>query len=228
MSQRAVKAMSSVALAYSLAFLPVLCAADEPATSPSIPEPIKRPDYSKYVHVTDVVGEVVKADSNKMTLRVTWYVPQAQGGSYRRPNLGANNGNYRNPYARNTGRQQPRVNYKEHHQDYDIDFVPESLVRTMSLPAKYDANGKRVSYSTAEIKALRTPAGASGYAASTTDLTPGTIVEVVLMRDKTIPASKATEADLRIKFAIIQGKDPHPPKDIANPKSDTKNKKAKN
>ena len=56
------------------------------------------------------------------------------------------------------------------------------------------------------------------------DLTPGTIVEVVLIRDRTIPAAKATEDDLRIKYVVIQGRDPNPPKDITNPKTDPKKK----
>jgi hypothetical protein len=49
---------------------------------------------------------------------------------------------------------------------------------------------------------------------------------VILIRDKSIPAAKATEDDLRIKYAIVLGKDPHPPKDIANAeKTDPKKKK---
>ena len=71
-------------------------------------------------------------------------------------------------------------------------------------------------YAQKEIDELRAPAGVTGYAASTSDVTPGTFLEVILIRDKTIAADKANENDLRIKYAIIQGHDPNPPKDIAN------------
>ena len=48
----------------------------------------------------------------------------------------------------------------------------------------------------------------TGYASSPFELSPGTIVEVILIRDKTVPATKVTEDDLRVKYAIILGKDP--------------------
>ena len=52
---------------------------------------------------------------------------------------------------------------------------------------------------------MRGPPGAPGYAASLFDLAPGTIVEVVAMRDRKIPAAKATEDDLCAKYIIILG-----------------------
>src|SRR5262249_52505314 len=157
----------------------------------------------------EVVGEIVKADESKLTLRVTWYVPQNGNNNKRPPLHQANGNNVRNPYGQNKN----RPNSKEQHHDYELEFVPESLVRMKTLPPKLDENGKRVDYTQKEIDALRTPDGVPSYAASVADLTPGTIVDVRMVRDKSIPVAKMTEGDLRVKYAIILGKDPNPPKD---------------
>jgi hypothetical protein len=170
-----------------------------------VPPPKKAPDYSGYITVGEVVGEVVKADDKHVRVQVTWYVPQLKGG-VRRPPIGRG-GNYRNPYAPNMNRPRsaPRVTFKEHKFDYDFHLVAESLIRFKSLPPKYDENGKRVSYTTKELEELRAPSGVPGYAASLNELVPGTIVEVVAMRDRKIPAAKATDDDLCAKYVIILG-----------------------
>jgi hypothetical protein len=210
---------AAFALGVALVGLPAL--ADD-AKSPS--EPQKRPDFTGYVYVTDVVGEVVKADDRSVTVRVTWLEPQSKGGGNRgRPRLSGNNRNFHNPFSMN--RSQPRIQIKQQHHDYTIDFLPQSLVRTRILPPKTDENGKKVSYTQKELDELRQPLGVTGYASSPFDLTPGTIVELVIIRDKTIPSAKAAESDLRIKTAIIWGKDPNPPKDIVNQKPAVNNKK---
>jgi hypothetical protein len=217
---------AALALGSALAGLPAL--ADEPK-SPSDPQ--KRPDFTGYVYVADVVGEVVKADDRSVTIRVTWLHPVVKNGGNRgsrgRPNLSRNHRNFNNPFTMR--RNQPRVQVKQEHHDYAIDFLPQSLVRTRILLPKTDENGKKVIHTQKEIDELRQPLGVTGYASSPFDLTPGTIVELILIRDKTIPAQKAAESDLRIKYAIIWGKDPNPPKDISNPKPANKaNPKKKN
>lgn len=184
-----------------------LAALRDPSVHAQVPPPKKAPDYSGYVTVGEVVGEVVKADDKQVTIQVTWYVPQVRGGGgVRRPPIGRG-GNYRNPFAPNNNRPRtpPRVTLKEQKHDYDFRMVPESLIRFKSLPPKYDENGKRVSYSSKELDELRAPPGAPGYAASLFDLAPGTIVEVVAMRDRKIPAAKVTEDDLCVKYIIILG-----------------------
>jgi hypothetical protein len=207
---RIVRTISTVSLGYALALLPVLSAADDEKQPSSATA--KAPDWSGYRFVGDVVGEIVKADDKKLVLRVTWFEPQAQAGgkNNRRPQLSQNNRNFRNPYAPNQNRpnNQQRANVKEQHHDYELEFVPESLVRTKSMPQKYDDNGKRVAHTQKEIDELRAPPGVTGYAASPADLVPGAIVEVILVRDKSIPASKATEDDLRVEYAIILGPQP--------------------
>ncbi|MCS6866925.1 MAG: hypothetical protein RMJ56_13010 [Gemmataceae bacterium] len=186
-----------------------LWADDKPSTDP----PAKAPTFPGYVFVADVVGEVVKADEDSITLRVTWYEPQVRGGNNPnrvRPNLNRNNRNFRNPFAPNMNRpNQPQVQWKEKHEDYVLKYLPESLVRFKSLPPKYDENGKKIAYTQKELNDLRQPAGVTGYAASRFDVTPGSVVELILIRDKTIPAEKATEGDLRIKHAIILGRNPN-------------------
>jgi len=230
MSPRVVRVLSTVALSYSLALLPVLSAeaADEPAPAKSLGDQ-KGIDWSNYVFVADAVGEIVKADNNKLVLRVTWFVTQnqpnknGQNGNNqnrnRRPNLSGNHRNYRNPYAPNMNR--PKTVTKEEHHDYELEFVPESLVRNKHLASKTDEKGLRVNYTQAELDEQRAPAGAPRYASSPAELVPGTIVEVIIIRDKRIPAAKQTENDLRVKYAVILGKDPNPPKDIINPPKPT-------
>ncbi|HJZ56237.1 MAG TPA: hypothetical protein VKE74_14820 [Gemmataceae bacterium] len=181
-------------------------------TKPTPPMTIKAPDFSNYTNVADVVGEVIKSNDKAITLRVTWMVAQP---SKSRPRLSANNRNFQNPYS--SGRNNHPQLKQEHH-DYELEYVPESLVRIKTLPPKFDDNGKKTFYSAKEMDELRQPYTAPGYSASKGDLTPGTIVEVHVIRDKSIPAAKASEDDLRLKYVVILGHDPHPPKDTSPPK----------
>ncbi|MBA4062265.1 MAG: hypothetical protein C0501_00900 [Isosphaera sp.] len=214
MLPRVARVVATVALGCALTLSPGL-AADEKPASPAKEPPAKPTDWSRYVVVGDVVGEVVKADDKKLTLRVTWFVQEVKGGNKnnnnnnRRPPLGQNNRNFKG--GNNRPPQQPQVTVKEQHHDYEIEYVPESLVRTKLLPLKTDDKGKRVNHTQKELDALRAPPGAPWYAASPADLEPGHIVEVIFVREKTIPAAKATEDDLRVKYAIILGKDSTPP-----------------
>ncbi len=226
MSPRVARVFSTVALGYSLSLLPALCAADEPAKEPAAKgigdqKPI---DWSNYVFVTDAVGEIVKADGAKLTLRVTWYVQQNQANKNgnRRPNLSGNHRNFRNPYASNMNR--PKTVTKEVHHDYELEYVPETLIRNRHLAPKAGGGGPAAQYTQAELDEHRAPVGAPWYAASPAELTPGTIVEVIIIRDKKIRVENQKEDDLRVKYAIILGHDKNPPKDIANPPAATKAK----
>jgi len=222
MLPRVTRAVCAVSLGYALLLVPVLCADDDEKTTDKTsakPTPQKAPDWSKYTTVTDIVGEIVRADANKLVLRVTWLVPQNSGNN--RPHLSGNHRNFHNPHAAHMTRP-PQL--KEQHHDYELEFVPESLVRLKKLPPKTDETGKKVNYTTKELAELRAPDTVSGYAATVVDLVPGTIVDVTIVRDKSIPAAKATEDDLRVKYAMVLGKDPNPPKDIANQKTPPKKK----
>lgn len=207
--------------------LPVLCAADDKDTpaSPSSASlstnpnnPTKMPTFTGYTFVGDAVGEVVKTDGKSLTMRITWFVPQIKNVPNHRPQFHNTHYHHRNPYAPNMNRpaNTPQVTFKEQHHDYVIDFLPESMIRTKVLPPKMDEKGKRVIYTTQELQDLKGKSGAAGYAGSADLLVPGTIVEVVTVRDKTIPADKLNERDMKIKTVLILGTDPNPPKDIAN------------
>jgi hypothetical protein len=200
---------------------------DPKSASPDLPvkEPApKPPTFPGYVFVTDVFGEVVRADEKTVKLRITWYeLAKANNNKNQNQNLATNNGNYANPFVPNRNRpKQPQMQWKERHQDYDLDYLPQSLVRVHDLPPKLDEKGKKVPHTLKELGELRAPLGVVGYAADKADVVPGTILEVFLLRDKTIPADKVTDADMRIKYALIWGKDPNPPKDITNPSSNPK------
>ncbi|MBY0458882.1 MAG: hypothetical protein K2V38_16210 [Gemmataceae bacterium] len=213
MSRSILRVGCAFALGLGLAALPVLAEDPKPKDdAPKAPAKSDKPDFSGYVFVADVVGEVVKADDKALTLRVTWFVPVQKNGGNQRPNLGGNNRNFRNPFQQNM--RQPQVQWKEEHHDYTIEFLPQSQVRTKTLAPKIDDDGKKVARTQKELDELRAPAGYPGYAASKTDLTPATIAEVYLIRDKSIPAAKAGEDDLRVKYAVILGTDPNPPKGI--------------
>lgn len=215
MRRTALRTGVALALGLGLVALPAIAQDSKPTPSASLPD--KPPSFAGYVYITDVVGEVVKANDKTVTLRITWFDVVKKGGNNNngRRNLSGNHRNFRNPFMPNMNRP-AQVQVKEHHHDYPLDYLPQSLVRTKSLPPKTDDNGKKVPHTQKEIDELRAPAGVTGYAASAFDVTPGTFLEVILIRDKTIPAEKATEADLKIKYAIIHGRDPNPPKDIAN------------
>lgn len=207
--------MFRLMLALGFAAIPtVSLAADDKDTAakpPPLP-PLKAPDYSGYTPVGDVVGEVVKCGDDSVTIRVTWMVSQ-RSQSRSRPRLSSGNRNYRNPYSMN----RTRTTLKPEHHDYQLEFVPESQVRFRQLPPKFDEQGKKTNYTAKELDQLKQPFSLPGYRAEKSDLVPGTVVELYVMRDKSIPAAKASENDLRVKYLIILGQDPNPPKDITSP-----------
>jgi hypothetical protein len=163
-----------------LAIVPSENLAADDTKAPAKDVPAKAPDFSKYVYVKDVTGEIVKADDKKITLKVTLTGLKPSG----------------NPKV------PPTV--VEMHHEYDFTMLPESLVRNLVLPPKIDANGKKVPYTDKEKEALKVPPKVVGYAASVSDLTKGTMVNVILVREKSIPESKAKDEDLRVKYAVIQ------------------------
>jgi hypothetical protein len=208
----------------------VAAAADDPKpanSQSSIPKPtvgkLSSPDFAGYMSVTKVLGEVVKADDSQVKLRIYWeeLVQKKNNGSRgRRPSIGSSRGHH-NPFAT----RRPNVQIKWEHHDYDLPYVTDSLVRTRTLPPKLDPNGKKGFYSDKEQDEMRQPFAAPGYQALKGDLTPGTVVEAYIIRDRTIPASKVTDADMRIKYAVILGHDPNPPKDISSPSKTPPKKK---
>src|SRR5262245_40746896 len=115
---RRVVLRAGAAFALSLGLVTLVTAEDsKPVKEPAL----KAPDWSGYVYVTDVVGEVVKADDKSVTLRITWFEAEVKKGGNNNNNrnprqkLGRNNRNFRNPFAPNMNRpNQPKVEFKEH------------------------------------------------------------------------------------------------------------------
>lgn len=172
--------------------------------APTKPAPAeKAPEFKGYVWVGHRETEVVRADNESITVRVYWPKITSSGRGGR--SLGGRGGMSR-----------PNVKVTWEHTDHKVLYLPESLVRLKSLPPKYGDDGKRGYYSAKEQEKLKMPLGAPGYQAAREDLVPGTIIDLQLVRDRSISASKATDADMRVKYAIILRHDPNPPKDIAD------------
>lgn len=157
------------------------------------PAGAKTPDWSNYAAAGEVAGEVVAADENGITLRVSWVGPKTNryGG-----------------LTRGRGRQ---IQVKENHEDFDLKYADGGLVRWKKMPPKIGADGKKGIYTEAELAAFHQPIGVPGYAADRSTLQPGHLVEIHLLRPKGTPAAKATTADLTIKYAMIVGQSATPP-----------------
>jgi hypothetical protein len=174
MNHRFIKYVYAIAFGISLASMQT-----SPIAADDSKTPDKAPDFSKYMTVTNKTGEVVKADEKKITIRIKSTVNKQTNPRYA-PNL------------------------VEVNKDYEYQFLPESLVRTSYIPKKMDENGKKIELSQKEKDALKTPIGVPHYAASFSDLVPGSTVYLILIRDKSITDAKATDADLRVKYAVIE------------------------
>lgn len=88
-----------------------------------------------------------------------------------------------------------------------LPFHDMTLVRWKTLPPKLDEKGKKVARSAAEMKELKLPTGAPGYAAARSDLEAAQTVEVTMMRPKDIPLNKVDFQDLVVKQIVITGVD---------------------
>jgi hypothetical protein len=224
MTRWGTRAGFALAVGLGLAVLP-LSAADEKDEKKDEPKvtasssTTKGPDWSGYVRVSQVTAEVIKGDDSSVTLRLYTLASTAPKGGTRppRPQLHLNGHNYQNPLMRrpSTGRQ-PQLHWVHH--DYTVSYAPEGLARTQTPPPKTDENGKKVPYTQKELEDLKAPLGAPGYAIAKSDLAAGSIVEVIIIRDKTIAADKVTESDLRIKYVTVTGK-------VATAATDDANKK---
>jgi hypothetical protein len=149
----------------------------------------KPADWSAFASAGEVSGEIVKADEDGFTLRISWQTP----------------GKSRANHPKQFRPQNPT----EKHQDYQLAFADNGLARWKTLPAKgTDEKGKPVPYTEKERTELRKPANAPGYAAERGDLKPGHLVDVTLVRPKEISSEKATLADLKVKYVVITGTDP--------------------
>lgn len=95
--------------------------------------------------------------------------------------------------------------YKDQHIDTVYKYAEGGLARRKEAPPFFDDKGLKRAATSNELEKLRKPAGAPGYAIERTDLKVGDIVQLKLLRPKTISAAKAKPEDLVIKFAIMVG-----------------------
>lgn len=162
------KLLTTALLAGSLAGM-ALAVDDKPAAKPAD----AKVDWSGFITVSTVTGEVTKVDTDGFSLRL--------------PKPG--------------GKAKPS-------DDLELKYAESGMVRWKTLPKKTDEKGKNIPYTPKEMEELRKPAGTLGYAMERSELKVGHYVEVTLVRPKTIPSTKATAADLRVKTAMIVGSDP--------------------
>jgi hypothetical protein len=188
------------------------------AKAPAVAVAPAASEWAGFATVGDVVGEVVKADGSGFTLRVFWPAASGKPGHHhwqhstagRTPQeLAQHVRHMEATLARMAGHQSKGG--KEHHHDYPLTYADAGLVRVKTLPPKLDATGAKRAYTDDELKAAKTPQGTPYYAAERSDLKPGQIVDVTLVRPKSVPADKATLSDLRVKYAVVVGAAPTPP-----------------
>lgn len=202
-------------LALGLGVVTLAPAADEnekdkkPAASSAA---AKGPDWSGYIRMSEITAEVVKADDSSITIRLYSLAANKTNGRPR-PQLHRGNAlNLQNPLAMRRPSNGSRPQMHVEHHDYTIPYAPEGLARARTAPPKTDENGKRVPHTQKDLEDLKTPLGVSGYAIAKTDVLPGSVVDIILVRDKTIAADKVTESDLKIKYATVIQEN-HPAKD---------------
>jgi hypothetical protein len=191
MIRKLIPAVCVAAWAWSLAV-----AADDEKKAPVTTTPDKMPEWSKtYVAAGEIWGEVVKADDKGITLQVTELAPNGSGGYKSGKGKGKGGGS----------------GVKEKKTEIDLKYADGGMVRWVAKPKKTDAKGKTIALTPKEQEDLQKPIGSPGYAAARTDLLPGHVVEIRLLRPKTISAKDAKISDLEIKYVLIQGTDPKPP-----------------
>lgn len=156
-------------------------------------------DWSKYVTVSEVQGEIVKVEANGFLLKLPG-APQNK--------------------TTGTGKNRRTTQVPGKPVQVSVAFAEGGLVRWSKLPPKLDKDGKKGTRTPEEIAELKKPYGVTGYSAQQADLKAGQIVDLIMVRPRDIPAAKATESDLLIKRATILGADP-----TAKPAEEPKKKK---
>jgi len=160
-----------------------------PITPPTIATSADKIDWGEYVNFSRVVGEVqkVQADHNGFTIKITETYPIVTRSSSRS--------------------RRPRINVKTKTktEQFSLTFHDEGLVRWQKATPKLDERGKKTARTAKENLEIKKPLGAPGYVAERTDLATGMIVEVTLMRPKSVSVQKVLPSDLLVKYAVLAG-----------------------
>ena len=139
--------------------------------------PDKLPDFAKdYASAGEVSGVVVvTANEKSITVRFSTVAPSG------------------------------KKKVKEITNDVTFKYAEGGLARTKVHPTSANEKGKMVKIPTNELEPLKKPQGAPGWHVARGDVKSGAIVTLTLLRPKSIPASKVTQEDKLIKFAVITG-----------------------
>lgn len=147
--------------------------------TPPLPKLPKFKDFTALPR--PVAGKVKAVKDDTLTITATEFSVKPSSGRSRRP---------------------PSVKEKE--VEYTLTLHPDALVRREQKPTKSDDKGRRKEFTPAEMRRLKAPAGAPGYAAELTDLTAGQAVEVVLLLPAKIKSTEVVEQDYRVKWVVIK------------------------
>ncbi len=186
--------LASGVLAGAAPDTPAVDSKDESKVSTKLDSGPSLPDVSKYTKFSEVAGTVIKVGKDNFTLRITWYTQS--GGT--RPNL--YHGNHSHHQYYHPSRPRP-AKVTEHHADHVLTFLPDGLVRWHLLSQEPGVKG--VELKPADREKLKAPLGAPGWAADRSDLKPGDVVDLFLVRPNGVALGKITESDLRVKYAVI-------------------------
>lgn len=103
-----------------------------------------------------------------------------------------------------------RENNRMVNKEIEYEWNEQGLARREKPPTFFDDKGLPRRATAAELERLKKPAGVPGYAIERTDIKPGDLVKLELVRPSSISAAKAKREDYSIKYAIVKG-DPAKP-----------------
>jgi hypothetical protein len=144
---------------------------------------VKAPMAGEYTSVGEITGILAKADSSSITLRVSGLGLQKAGGRRSGPAL------------------------KEVDHDYELQLTPDAKVRLMKLPPKTDEKGHKIGYTFDELVKLKGKSNLPGYEAETSDLKPGMILRLHLVKPR---GEKDPQAKPFVNRVYIEGEGPPP------------------
>lgn len=98
-------------------------------------------------------------------------------------------------------------------EEIDYEWNEQGLARREKPPTFFDDKGLPRRATAAELERLKKPAGVPGYAIERTDIKPGDLVKLELVRPSSISATKAKREDYSIKYAIVKGDPAKPVRD---------------
>ena len=149
------------------------------------------------------VGDIEKA--------VLSVAPSDKGGSIglRVDNKSlANAGNLSQILNLYRGKTTPQV--KDTPKDVSLELTPDILVRRLHLPPKVDEKGHKVAYTEKELKELKGDANLRGFTAELSDLKPGQVVTLHVVKVKGSTGEAANKVFVSKIYIVSDGQAPPP------------------